>query len=142
MASNFAESGSHLGSNFLPRVQTRDDFLRAKIFILRELASVQTNPLARNWYLNEAYRLFIYKHICYFYIKYINIYVIKDICYFFRIVNNINPDHPTMVPSAVQRTKMLKHMDVKNILVMLESRINAKEALINWDQKFVKVKRC
>ena len=47
-----------------------------------------------------------------------------------------------MVPSAVQRTKMLKHMDVKNILVMLESRINAKEALINWDQKFVKVKRC
>ena len=59
--------------------------------------------------------------------------------YFFRIVNNINPDHPTMVPSAIQRTKMLKHMDVKNILVMLESRINAKEALINWDQKFVKV---
>ena len=38
----------------MPRQLSREEFLKTKIFILTELANVQSSPLARNWYLNEA----------------------------------------------------------------------------------------
>jgi len=38
----------------MPRTLTREEFLKTKIFILTELGHVQTNPTARNWYLNDA----------------------------------------------------------------------------------------
>jgi len=40
--------------DFHPRKFTQEEFLKSKIFILQSIAEVQSNPTARNWYLNEA----------------------------------------------------------------------------------------
>ena len=40
--------------DFHPRKYTKEEFLKSKIFILKSIAEVQSNPTARNWYLNEA----------------------------------------------------------------------------------------
>lgn len=41
-------------SSFLPDSLTEDSIKTTKVFILEEIAKVQTNPTARNWYLQEA----------------------------------------------------------------------------------------
>ena len=51
---------TQLESKFLPRALTRDEFVKAKIFILTQMAHVQSNPTARNWYLNDAMLLDIW----------------------------------------------------------------------------------
>ena len=41
-------------SSFLPDSLAEDSIKTTKVFILEEMAKVQTNPTARNWYLQEA----------------------------------------------------------------------------------------
>ena len=47
-------SGSLSDSSFLPDSLAEDSIKTTKVFILEEMAKVQTNPTARNWYLQEA----------------------------------------------------------------------------------------
>ena len=48
------EKAVELILDFHPRKYTQEEFLKSKIFILQSIAEVQSNPTARNWYLNEA----------------------------------------------------------------------------------------
>lgn len=54
LAANLPDDFSVLDSKYMPRTLTHEEFVKTKIYILTELGHAQSNPTARNWYLNDA----------------------------------------------------------------------------------------
>lgn len=54
LAAKLPDDITVLDTLYMPRTMTYEEFIKTKIFILTELGNVQSNPTARNWYLNDA----------------------------------------------------------------------------------------